>query len=70
MFPGNIVSGLGVKENRSKLLDSLIFSNSLFQHIIVPTRTNTPYPLTYPAVDFLKCKTLFRLLLFKLTASP
>ena len=34
----------------------LIFSNSLFQHIVVPTRASTLQPLTCRAVGFLNAR--------------
>jgi len=43
-------------ENASKLLDSLIFSNSLLQHIVVSTGTGVLQPFTCRVVNFLKAR--------------
>jgi len=44
------------KENPIKLLDTLLFFNSLFQHIVVTTRNSTLQPLTCHAVDFFNAR--------------
>ena len=44
------------KENRSKLLDCLLFLASLFQHIVVPKRISTLEALTCHIIDFLNAR--------------
>jgi len=44
------------KENLSKLLDTLLFLASLFQHIVVPTRITTLQPLTCHIIYFLNAR--------------
>jgi len=44
------------KENISKVLDTLLFLASLFQHIVVPTRITTLQPLTCHVIYFLNAK--------------
>jgi len=44
------------KENLCKLLDTLLFLASLFQHIVVPTRIITLQPLTCHIIYFLNAR--------------